>query len=122
MARPLKIFMRGKSVTQLQELLRGMGFEINDQKALFGVDTRSAVKAYQKQHSLKITGEVDDQFILRIQGGAGVPPKQSEAIVKAISSKQEPLDVLVRLLIKKNMFTQEEWDTECNKTKPRPLV
>ncbi|MDX8381832.1 MAG: peptidoglycan-binding domain-containing protein [Ghiorsea sp.] len=122
MARPLKIFMRGKSVTQLQELLRGMGFEIHDQKALFGVDTRSAVKAYQKQHSLKITGEVDEQFIIRMQGGAGATPKQSEAIVKAISSKQEPLDVLIQLLIKKNVFTQEEWDSECSKTKPSPLV
>jgi len=114
--------MRGKSVTQLQEILRSMGFEISDPKALFGVDTRSAVKAYQKQHGLKITGEVNGELILRIQGGVMPLPEKIAPIVQAVSSNQEPLDAVVRLLIKKQVFTQEEWELEHNKNKPSRLI
>jgi len=124
MARTLKIFMRGKSVSLLQEVLRRMGYDIHDQKGLFGVHTRDAVKSYQKQQGLKPTGQVDDALMTMLQGGA--PAQASEdkptAQTKALPSNQAELDALVRLLIKKEVFSQEEWDAEVTKKVPSSLI
>jgi peptidoglycan hydrolase-like protein with peptidoglycan-binding domain len=123
MARTLKIFMRGKSVGLLHEVLRRMGYDIADQKNLFGTTTREAVKSYQKQHGLKLTGLVDEALMKQMQGGAPAPAEE-QINVKAItlSNNQAELDTLVRLLIKKEVFSQEEWDTEKNKVVPSNLI
>ena len=114
MARPLKMFMRGKSITQLQEVLRRMGYDIKDQKALFGVDTRDAVKSFQKQQGLKPTGHVDEALMKQMQGGAAPVDHEPEDKVnmKALPTHQAELNALVRLLIQKQVFTQDEWDKE----------
>jgi len=123
MARALKVFMRGKSITQLQSVLQRMGYEIKDQKALFGVDTRDAVKSFQKQHGLKPTGIVDEALMKQMSGGAPAPsedekPSQS----KIMPTNQKELDALVRLLIAKGVFNQEEWDKEKKRVTPSSLI
>ena len=61
-AKKLKIFMRGKSVSALQTQLRQRGFSITDSAGVFGPSTRDAVKAFQTQMSLPVTGIVDEIF------------------------------------------------------------
>ena len=123
MARVLKIFMRGKSVGLLQEVLRRMGYEITDQKNLFGTTTREAVKSYQKQHGLKPTGLVDEVLMKQMQGGAPVPiEEQADVKTSVLPSHQAELDALIRLLIKKEVFSQAEWDAEKKKTVPSSLI
>jgi len=123
MARVLKIFMRGKSVGLLQEVLRRMGYDIADQKNLFGTTTRDAVKSYQKQQGLKPTGLVDESLMKQMQGGSPMPAKeQTDVKPTSLPSNQEELDALVRLLIKKDVFSQEEWDAEVKKKVPSNLI
>jgi len=123
MARPLKVFMRGKSITTLQEILRLRGYPIHDQKGLFGTDTREAVKNFQKQHGLATTGVVDDKLMLLMQQGSVqnakdiAPAKETE--VKAI--KQDRLDALVRLLLKKGVLEEGELEAEMKKVIPTSL-
>ncbi len=123
MARTLKIFMRGKSVAQLQEILRRMGYTIEDPKGLFGVHTREAVKSYQKQHGLTPTGHVNNDLMSMLQGGT--PQTNAEPPVlesKDMPINQQELDALIRLLIQKDVFTQEEWDAEMKRAVPRNLI
>ncbi|MDQ6980521.1 MAG: peptidoglycan-binding domain-containing protein [Ghiorsea sp.] len=123
MARALKIFMRGKSITQLQLVLQRMGYEINDQKALFGTNTRDAVKSFQKQQGLKPTGIVDDALMKQISGGVPVPAEDEKpSKSNMMPSNQKELDALVRLLIAKGVFSQEEWDKEKKKVTPSSLI
>ena len=123
MARTLKIFMRGKSITQLQKVLRRMGYTIEDQKGLFGVHTRDAVKSYQKQQNLAPTGHVDDDLMSMLQGGASQTSAEMPALEsKALPINQQELDALIRLLIQKKVFTQEEWDAEKKRAVPSSLV
>ncbi|WP_038248058.1 peptidoglycan-binding domain-containing protein [Ghiorsea bivora] len=123
MARALKIFMRGKSISQLQSVLQRMGYEIKDQKALFGVDTRDAVKSFQKQQGLKPTGIVDEALMKQMSGGAPAPADDERpSKSKMMPSNQKELDALVRLLTAKGVFSQEEWDKEKNKVTPSSLI
>ena len=123
MARVLKIFMRGQSVGLLQETLRRMGYEITDQKNLFGTTTRDAVKSYQKQHGLKPTGLVDEALMKQVQGGVPVPAEeQVDVKTSVLPSHQAEFDALVRLLIKKEVFSQAEWDAEKKKAVPSSLI
>ncbi len=123
MARALKIFMRGKSITQLQSVLQRMGYEIKDQKALFGVDTRDAVKSFQKQQGLKPTGIVDEALMKQMSGGAPAPSEDEKpSKSKMMPTNQKELDALVRLLITKGVFSQEEWDKEKKKVTPSSLI
>ena len=123
MARALKIFMRGKSITQLQEVLRRMGYDINDQRALFGTNTRDAVKSFQKQQGLKPTGIVDDALLKQMQGGAPAAAEdKTEVSATSLPTNQAELDALVRLLIQKEVFTQDEWNKEKKKVVPSSLI
>ena len=122
MARALKMFMRGKSVSLLQDILRRMGYEINDQKGLFGADTRDAVKQYQKKQGVKVTGVVDDALMQQMQGGAPAQTIENKSKAMALPNHQQELDTLVRLLIKKGVFTQQEWDAEKKKVVPSSLI
>jgi len=124
MARPLKIFMRGKSITTLQEVLRRMGYPIHDQKGLFGTDTRDAVKSFQKQQGLKPTGLVDDELMQLMQRGhAAVAPAEKEVVAKqeVQSVNQHQLDCLIRLLIQKEVLAEGELEAEMKKVIPTSL-
>jgi len=123
MARVLKVFMRGQSVGLLQEVLRRMGYDIADQKNLFGTNTREAVKSFQKQQGLKPTGLVDEALMQQMQGGAPAPAEDKAGLKPtSLPTNQVELDALVRLLIKKEVFGQEEWDAEKKKGVPSSLI
>ncbi|MDX8387572.1 MAG: peptidoglycan-binding domain-containing protein [Ghiorsea sp.] len=123
MARPLKVFMRGKSVTILQEALRIRGYTIADQRALFGMDTREAVKSFQKQQGLKATGLVDDELLKLIQQGQA-PTAKVEKVVKKVEVSgvnQEQLDALVNLLVRKGVIEEGELESEIKRVIPKSL-
>ena len=112
MARVLKIYMRGKSVRTLQNMLKQMGYPMEDQPAIFGVSTRDGVKDFQKRKNLKPTGMVDDELFKQIQQSVGF---QTEKIAKsenpaqpARSNETNRLDSLISLLIRKGVISEEE--------------
>lgn len=118
MARILKIYMRGKSVRTLQNMLKQMGYPMEDQPAIFGVSTRDGVKDFQKRKGLKPTGMVDDELFKQMQESVGF---QSETVAKTEkpvglgSPNESPnerlrLDALISLLISKGVITEEELD------------
>lgn len=123
MARPLKIYMRGKRIAMLQELLRRMGHPIQDKNGQFGASTRDAVKAFQRQYDLKATGMVDDELLSLMQQGplaqASKTEKSSGHVTdKAISSiDQDQLDALIQLLINKGIITEQELQAEILRPK-----
>jgi len=127
MARPLKIFMRGKSVRMLQELLRSMGYKVDDRDSMFGASTRDAVKSFQRQRSLKITGQVDDELLqLMQQGKAGssvrgkVAEKKSSVsdVVPVAMVSQKKFDALVCLMVRKGLFDEQELNDEMERMIP----
>ena len=122
MSRPLKMFMRGKRVTMLQELLHRIGYPINDQPGLFGATTRDAVKDFQKQREIKVTGQVDDDLMQLIQGGQTAPASKekpsSEKIIASTPVNQQQLDALIRLLVRKDLITEKELQSEMKRPQP----
>jgi hypothetical protein len=62
----LKINIRGKKVSELQDLLRQRGFKIDDPEELFGEDTRDAVRDIQRKNKLSVTGVVNAQTMAAI--------------------------------------------------------
>jgi len=129
MARPMKIFMRGKRITMLQELLQRMGYPIHDKPGQFGTSTRDAVKAVQGQYGLKPTGIVDDTLLQRMQQGMPAPAIAEEAPLKAPDSDnhnpQQPdtqTEALIRLLIRKGVFTENELLDEMARLQRRQIT
>ncbi len=127
MARPLKVFMRGKSIALLQEVLRRMGYTIDDQKGLFGTMTRDAVKSFQKQHGLKPTGQVDDALMTLMQHGQPIVAPEPENISAkvepaAASMNQKQLDSLIRLLLRKGVIAEGELEQEMERLVPTSLL
>ncbi|MDQ6969951.1 MAG: peptidoglycan-binding domain-containing protein [Mariprofundus sp.] len=114
MARPLKMFMRGKRITMLQEILHRMGYPMHDQAGLFAASTRDGIKAFQKQQGLKVTGTVDDDLFTLLQQGSQ-PSKQKTASDPAQADtaehkpcNQQQFDALIQLLVSKNIITEAE--------------
>ncbi|MDX8405183.1 MAG: peptidoglycan-binding domain-containing protein [Mariprofundus sp.] len=128
MSRPLKIYMRGKKITHLQGVLQRMGYPMQDQKGIFGVDTRSAVKDIQKQRKLTVTGEVDEQLLQQIQQGhapaadIGMSDKSEARTPGTDSVNQTRLDALIRLLQRKGVIETGELEAEMNKNRPTSLI
>jgi len=126
MARPLKAFMRGKSIRLLQEVLRRRGYVIDDADGLFGVTTRDAVKNFQKQHGLKTSGEVDAELMNQLQQGSvppAVKPEPKAEVAKAAEAMvpQKDFDALLRLLRKKGVIEDGEFEAELARLVPRSL-
>jgi len=124
MARPMKIFMRGKKITILQGILRRMGYPMLDQSGQFGASTRDAVKAFQKQHDFKATGMVDDELLSLMQQGplstgSKAEPSSNELAPTLNPVNQTQLDALIRLLVDKGLITDEELKNETDR--PQPL-
>jgi Putative peptidoglycan binding domain/Glycosyl hydrolase family 46 len=64
---------RGESVRTIQQKLVAAGFDTNGIDASYGNGTTKAVKAFQQQHGLAITGEVDDGTWAALTGNAPIP-------------------------------------------------
>lgn len=133
MARPMKIFMRGKKVTMLQELLRRMGYPMHDKPGQFGTSTRDAVKAVQSQYTLRPTGIVDDGLLQLMQQGQPAPEITEKAVAKApspdndhpqqsVTRLEAQTEALVRLLIRKGVFTENELHDEMVRIQPKQIT
>jgi len=123
MARPLKMYMRGKSVRSLQQMLKQMGYPMKDQPAIFGASTRDGVKDFQNRKGLKPTGIVDDELFNLMQESVGFqaekPAKSESPVGLAAPADKSRLDALVTLLISKGVITEEELQAELMQTKPK---
>ena len=113
------MFMRGKGVSMLQELLHRMGYPISDRPGLFGVATRDAVKDFQSKKGLKKTGIVDEVLLAMMRQNfacSETAEKDKSRSAKATPSlnpvNQQQLDALIQLLVKKGIFTDEELQSE----------
>ena len=128
MARDLKIYMRGKSITMLQQLLQRMGYSIHDRPGLFGVSTRDAVKNFQSIKGLQTTGIVDDALmeLLRQNFGSQVAPKksvkESAAPPPLAHVNQQQLDALIRLLVSKGIISEQELLEEIQLPQPARIT
>jgi len=123
MNKTLKIYMRGKGVAMLQELLQRMGYPLTDQPGLFGVSTRAAVKDFQSKKGLKSTGTADEALLdlLRQNFPSEDLPKRKRKssqspVINPVNQKQ--LDAISRLLIKKGIFSEEELAAEISRPQP----
>lgn len=125
MTRPLKMFMRGKSVSMLQDLLRSMGYSVEDKPNMFGASTRDAVKGFQRQRGLKTTGLVDAALLQMMQGTGGSSVQKKRNVNKSLSSDASPtmvseerFDALVRLLMRKGLLNEQELKDEMKRVLP----
>jgi len=124
MNRNLKIFMRGKGVSMLQELLQRMGYPMQDQRGLFGVDTRAAVKDFQAKKGLKSTGVVDVELLDLMRQNFATPAECKKTKTNPAQppplhpASQKQLDAITRLLIKKGVFSEEEFAKELSRHQP----
>jgi len=124
MARPLKMFVRGKSVSILQEMLRNMGFPMDDSRGIFGVSTRAAVKVIQKQRGLKVTGEVDDALLQSMQQGVLIAPAATDTSQENIEVpvNQQQLHALIRMMIRKGLIEEGELETEMMRSQAQSMA
>ena len=124
MNKKLKMFMRGKGVSMLQELLQRMGYSMNDQPGIFGVSTRDAVKDLQSKKGLKTTGIVDEELLDMIRQSCGIQADTKKSGSESAkppapsSIHQTQLEAITRLLIRKGIFTEEELSEEMSRPQP----
>ena len=52
---------KGENIENVQEMLRGLDYSIEDEAGEYGTDTEKAVRAFQKENDLKETGEIDEE-------------------------------------------------------------
>ncbi|MCC6799974.1 MAG: peptidoglycan-binding protein, partial [Anaerolineae bacterium] len=64
--RELKIEMRGRDVRLLQEALRSAGFAPEDAAGEFGRSTAFALRAFQSEHNLPVSGVLDRRTFARL--------------------------------------------------------
>jgi len=107
------MFMRGKSVTMLQNMLKQMGYPIGDQEGVFGTTTRDAVKDFQKRKGEKTTGVVDGELFQLIQQSVGFqaekkPARKEQVTASASPAESARLEALIALLVSKGVITEEE--------------
>jgi putative chitinase len=56
---PVKLGATGEAVARVQRMLDALGYAVGTADGVFGPGTRRAVLAFQEEHGLPITGEVD---------------------------------------------------------------
>jgi len=119
------MFMRGKRVTMLQEILQRMGYPMHDQTGLFGASTRDGIKDFQKRQALKASGIVDDDLFKLLQQGPLSTSSASKDTTPADTSNPSPLacnqqqlDALTAVLIDKGIISQSELDQQISRPKP----
>lgn len=63
----LKLDMNNEQVKNVQEILQSLGFEPGRTDGYFSKQTVAAVRAFQQQHKLKTTGEIDGQTVVALE-------------------------------------------------------
>lgn len=74
------------SIKETQSLLNTKGYKAGTADGIVGRNTRSAIRAYQKDNKLKVNGSVTDQLLLHLKG---VRP-QAPSVAKAPQPAEEP--------------------------------
>lgn len=72
--RELKIEMRGRDVRLLQEALKSAGFAPEDPEGEFGRSTAFALRAFQAEHNLPVSGMLDERTLARLGEVLGRDP------------------------------------------------
>lgn len=67
------------SVKQTQALLNAKGYKAGTADGIIGRNTRSAIRSYQKDNKLRMTGLVTDQLLLHLKGVRPQAPSVAEA-------------------------------------------
>lgn len=127
MSRPLKMFMRGKNVRILQEMLKRLGYPMDDEPGIFAASTRDAVKNFQSQKGVQVTGIVDNELLSLMRHGHNIsdieatpkPKPATKPVPADITVDQGQLDALIRLLISKGVIGEDELHTEMSRILPR---
>lgn len=58
---PLTFDHTGEAIANTQQMLKGLGFDPGRVDGYFDEETEAAVKSFQKDHDLKVTGKVDEE-------------------------------------------------------------
>ena len=74
-----KLLTDKASVKEAQALLNDKGYETGTADGIVGRNTRSAVRAYQKDNELRVTGKVTDHLLLHLKGVRPQAPNVAEA-------------------------------------------
>ena len=74
-----KLLTDKASIKQTQSLLNDKGYEAGTADGIVGRNTRSAIRAYQKDNELRVTGTVTDQLLLHLKGVRPQVPSVAEA-------------------------------------------
>lgn len=80
------------SVTAVQEKLNLLGYESGPNDGLMGPKTRGAIRAFQKDAGLPVTGKIDSELLARLQSTAG--PSQAIEDVDTVLRVEKKLDSL----------------------------
>ena len=80
------------SVKETQALLNAKGYKAGTADGIIGRNTRSAIRAYQKDNELRVTGSVTDHLLLHLKGVR--PPTPS--VAEAPKPKEEPKSSFIR--------------------------
>src|SRR6478736_708992 len=66
--------MEGADVVDLQRKLERVGLPVTGEQGRFGSATEGAIRRFQEQHQLPVTGVLDDRSKAVIDAVVGVPP------------------------------------------------
>ena len=83
-----KVLTDKASIKQTQSLLNDKGYKAGTADGIIGRKTRSAVRAYQKDNKLRVTGTVTDQLLLHLKGVR--PQAPSVAAAPKPEQKRKP--------------------------------
>lgn len=59
--KPLTINQSSEQIENAQKMLDGLGYKLSQMNGNFDQETEEAVKDFQKDHDLKVTGEIDEE-------------------------------------------------------------
>jgi peptidoglycan hydrolase-like protein with peptidoglycan-binding domain len=79
-------------VSAVQEQLNLLGYEAGPNDGLMGPKTRSAIRAFQKDAGLPVTGKIDSELLARLQSSSG--PAQAIEDPETVLRVENKLDSL----------------------------
>ncbi|MDJ0945912.1 MAG: peptidoglycan-binding domain-containing protein [Kiloniellales bacterium] len=92
-AAPPKPLTDKAGIKETQALLNAKGYKAGTADGIVGRNTRSAIRAYQKDNQLRVTGAVTDHLLLHLQGVRPPAPSVAEA---PKPEKKEPKSSFIR--------------------------
>lgn len=85
--KPLKIDMNNEQVKNAQTILKGLGYDPGRLDGYFNSRTELSVKAFQRQHTLNPTGEIDKKTAESLEA----------AVIKAVRKEENDLQLQTAL-------------------------